>query len=51
MHISLLPEGPTMNFKLTNVKTSDEIKVIKKIYISSVSDQALIYSDKKREPP
>lgn len=26
MHISLLPEGPTMNFKLTNVKTSDEIK-------------------------
>ncbi len=47
MHISLLPEGPTMNFKLTNVKTSDEIKVIKKIYISSVSDQALIYSDKK----
>ena len=27
MLISLLPEGPTMNFKLTNVKCSDEIKV------------------------
>ncbi len=26
MMISLLPEGPTMNFKLTNVKLSDEIK-------------------------
>ena len=26
MIVSLLPEGPTMNFKLSNVKTSDEIK-------------------------
>ena len=26
MIISLLPDGPTMNFKLSNVKTSDEIK-------------------------
>ncbi len=27
MLITLLPEGPTMNFKLSNVKLSDEIKV------------------------
>ena len=27
MLVSMLPEGPTMNFKLTNLKTSDEIKV------------------------
>lgn len=26
MHIVLLPEGPTLNFKLSSVKTSDEIK-------------------------
>ena len=25
--ITLLPEGPTMNFKLTNVILSDELKV------------------------
>ena len=34
MLITLLPEGPTMNFKLTNVKLSDEIKVkIKLFYV------------------
>jgi hypothetical protein len=27
MMITLLPEGPTMNFKLTNVILSDELKV------------------------
>lgn len=28
MMITLLPDGPTMNFKLSSVKLSDEIKVI-----------------------
>lgn len=27
MTICLLPEGPTMNFKLTNVLLSDDLKV------------------------